>query len=124
MERGRPEIVVWGDGRRDAGVPLRRGRRRGDRAGARRRYDGREPVNLGAGCEITIRDLAELIAELTGFHGTDVWDAQQARRPAAADARTRTRAQRGVRLQGRDRLPGRAEEDHRLVTWSTASDER
>jgi GDP-L-fucose synthase len=38
------------------------------------RYDGAEPVNLGSGTEIAIRDLAELIAELTGFTGEIVWD--------------------------------------------------
>ena len=38
------------------------------------RYDGAEPVNLGAGHEISIRDLAELIAELTRFDGEIEWD--------------------------------------------------
>jgi GDP-L-fucose synthase len=38
------------------------------------KYDQREPVNLGAGFEISIRDLAELIAELTGFRGRLVFD--------------------------------------------------
>ena len=38
------------------------------------RYDGREPVNIGAGFEISIRELAELIAELTGFTGQLAWD--------------------------------------------------
>ena len=37
-------------------------------------YDKAEPVNLGAGFEISIRDLAELIAELTGFRGRLVFD--------------------------------------------------
>jgi GDP-L-fucose synthase len=37
-------------------------------------YNGEEPVNLGAGREITIRDLAGLIARLTGFKGDIVWD--------------------------------------------------
>lgn len=37
-------------------------------------YDGPEPVNLGAGFEISIRDLAELIARLTGFVGRLVWN--------------------------------------------------
>lgn len=41
---------------------------------ATERYDGAEPVNLGAGFEITIRDLAEKIAALTGFEGDVVWD--------------------------------------------------
>ncbi|MDQ3672492.1 MAG: GDP-L-fucose synthase [Actinomycetota bacterium] len=38
------------------------------------RYDRAEPVNLGSGDEISIRDLAELVAELTGFEGEIVWD--------------------------------------------------
>lgn len=37
-------------------------------------YDGDEPVNLGSGFEISIRDLSQLIAELTGFTGEIVWD--------------------------------------------------
>jgi GDP-L-fucose synthase len=41
---------------------------------AAQRYDGAEPVNLGTGAEISIRDLAELIAELTGFNGEIEWD--------------------------------------------------
>jgi GDP-L-fucose synthase len=41
---------------------------------AARHYNGEEPVNLGAGREITIRDLAGLIARLTGFKGRIVWD--------------------------------------------------
>jgi GDP-L-fucose synthase len=44
---------------------------------ATERYDGREPVNLGAGREITIRELAELIAHETGFRGRLVWDASK-----------------------------------------------
>jgi GDP-L-fucose synthase len=41
------------------------------------RYDGPEPVNVGAASEITIRELAELIAEVTGFHGRIAWDPSQ-----------------------------------------------
>ena len=37
-------------------------------------YDGPEPVNLGAGFEITIRDLADKIREMAGFEGDLVWD--------------------------------------------------
>lgn len=40
-------------------------------------YNGAEPVNLGTGKEITIRQLVELIAELTGFTGHIVWDKSQ-----------------------------------------------
>src|SRR5262245_51354049 len=41
---------------------------------ATQRYDGPEPVNLGTGQEITIRELVELIAGLTGFRGEIRWD--------------------------------------------------
>ena len=41
---------------------------------ATQRYDKPEPVNLGAGIEIRIRDLAAQIARLTGFKGEIVWD--------------------------------------------------
>jgi GDP-L-fucose synthase len=41
---------------------------------AAERYDGAEPVNLGVGREITIRELVELIARLTGFEGEIRWD--------------------------------------------------
>jgi GDP-L-fucose synthase len=44
---------------------------------AAEKYDKSEPVNLGAGFEISIKDLAEKIAELTGFKGRLVWDASQ-----------------------------------------------
>ncbi len=40
-------------------------------------YNGSEPVNIGAGLEISIRDLAEKIAALTGFTGEIRWDASQ-----------------------------------------------
>jgi GDP-L-fucose synthase len=41
---------------------------------AAERYDGREPVNLGVGSEITIRSLTELIVRLTAFQGEVRWD--------------------------------------------------
>ena len=73
VERGEPEIVCWGDG-----TPTREFLYVEDCAEAivlaAERYDGVEPVNIGAGFEISIKDLAELIAELTGFRGRIVWD--------------------------------------------------
>jgi GDP-L-fucose synthase len=73
QERGEREIVLWGDG-----SPTREFLYVEDCAEgivvAAQRYDGAEPVNLGTGNEITIRDLAELIAELTGFEGEVTWD--------------------------------------------------
>jgi GDP-L-fucose synthase len=41
---------------------------------AAERYDGPEPVNLGAGKEISIRELAELVADVVGFRGKITWD--------------------------------------------------
>ena len=41
---------------------------------ATERYNGSQPVNIGAGFEITIKDLARKIAELSGFTGTIRWD--------------------------------------------------
>ena len=51
---------------------------------AAEKYDGPEPINLGTGREITIRDLAELIRSETGFEGELTWDAASARRTTAA----------------------------------------
>ena len=44
---------------------------------ATERYNGAEPVNIGAGFEITIKELVEKIAELTGFTGEIRWDSSQ-----------------------------------------------
>jgi GDP-L-fucose synthase len=41
---------------------------------AAERYDSSEPVNIGSGEEISIRDLAEKVAVATGFRGRIVWD--------------------------------------------------
>jgi GDP-L-fucose synthase len=41
---------------------------------AAERYNKPDPVNLGAGFEISIKDLINLIAELTGFKGEIIWD--------------------------------------------------
>jgi GDP-L-fucose synthase len=73
QKRGEPEIVLWGDG-----SPTREFLYVDDAVEgiwlATRRYDDPEPVNLGTGDEISIRELAELVAELTGFEGAIVWD--------------------------------------------------
>ena len=41
---------------------------------ATEKYDKPDPVNIGAGFEISIKDLIELIAEFTGFTGEFIWD--------------------------------------------------
>jgi len=75
-ERGEPSVVLWGDG-----SPTREFLHVEDAAEAialaSERYDGSEPVNLGSGEEISIRELAELIAAEVGFRGEIVWDTTQ-----------------------------------------------
>jgi nucleoside-diphosphate-sugar epimerase len=44
---------------------------------ATERYDSPEPVNIGVGREITIRDLVALIAQATGFEGEILWDSRK-----------------------------------------------
>ena len=67
------EVVLWGDG-----SPTREFLYVDDCVDglvlAAERYDGADPVNLGAAREISIRDLAELIADVTGFEGSIAWD--------------------------------------------------
>ncbi len=73
-DAGKDEIVVWGDG-----SPTREFLYVEDAAEgillAAERYNGDLPVNLGSGNEISIKNLVELIASLTGFKGKLVWDA-------------------------------------------------
>ena len=71
--RGDSQVVLWGDG-----SPTREFLYVEDAAQgillAAERYNSSEPVNLGSSMEISIRDLAELIARLTGYEGQFVWD--------------------------------------------------
>jgi GDP-L-fucose synthase len=73
QERGDKEIVVWG-----TGSATREFLYAGDAAEgiitAAEKYNGSEPVNLGSGMEISIKDLVNLIVKLTGFEGKIVWD--------------------------------------------------
>jgi GDP-L-fucose synthase len=73
MAAGTDEVVLWGDG-----SPTREFLYVDDCVEglllAAERYDDPEPVNLGTGVETSIRELAETIADLTGFEGEIVWD--------------------------------------------------
>ena len=73
---GAPELVVWGDGRATREFLYVDDAARGLLLAAER-YDGPAPVNLGTGVEISIRDLAVLLAELTGYRGRLVFDASR-----------------------------------------------
>ena len=72
-ENNDEQIVLWGDG-----SPTREFLYVEDAAEgivlAMERYNGSEPVNLGTGDEISIRDLAQMIAAEVGFSGSIVWD--------------------------------------------------
>jgi GDP-L-fucose synthase len=88
MVEAEDEVVLWGDG-----SPTREFLYVDDCVEgfvlAAERYDGPEPANLGAGKEISIRDLAELIADVAAYEGQIVWDTSkpggQPRRSVDAD---------------------------------------
>ncbi len=70
---GEPELIVWGTGKatreffyvEDAAEAI---------ILAMEKYNKSDPVNIGAGFEISILDLVDLITELTGFKGRIIWD--------------------------------------------------
>lgn len=76
VNTGAKEITVWGTGKatreflyvEDCAEAI---------VLATEKYNSPDPVNIGAGFEISIKDLAELIAKLTGFTGKLVWDASK-----------------------------------------------
>jgi len=76
VNKNSSEIVLWG-----TGTPSREFLYVDDAAQAivlaTERYNGADPVNIGSGMEITIKDLAQLIANLTNFKGRLVWDPAQ-----------------------------------------------
>ena len=69
------QVVLWGDG-----SPTREFLYVDDCVEglvlAAERYDAPQPVNLGTGAEISIRDLAETVADVVGFDGEIVWDTE------------------------------------------------
>jgi GDP-L-fucose synthase len=72
-ESGAPSVTLWGDG-----SPTREFLYVEDAARAFRlaleRYDGSEPINVGSGAEISIQELAALVAGTTGYQGETIWD--------------------------------------------------
>jgi GDP-L-fucose synthase len=115
QERGESDVVLWGDG-----SPTREFLYVEDCADgivlASQHYDGADPVNLGTGDEISIRGLAELVAELTGFEGEIVWDTSKPN----GQPRRRLDVSRAEQLFGfRARTPLR-EGIERTVAWYRA----
>jgi GDP-L-fucose synthase len=120
-ERGLAAVEAWGDG-----SPTREFLYVADAAegivAATERYDGEEPVNLGSGREVSIKDLTELVARETGFGGSITWDPSKpngqprrcldtSRAAAAFGWRARTPFEEGlretVRWYIRERAAGR-----------------
>ena len=112
---GEEEIVLWGDG-----SPTREFLYVDDCVEAlwlaAERYDGAEPVNVGTGEEITIRELAQVIAELTGFHGEIVWDASKPN----GQPRRRLDVSRSDELFGFTARTGLREGLERTIAWYRA----
>jgi len=114
-ERGEEAITLWGDGSPTreflyvddcvAGLML-----------AAERYDGAEPVNLGTGEEISIRDLAELVRSETGFGGSIAWDTSK----PGGQPRRRLDTSRAAALFGFEARVGLAEGIARTVAWYRA----
>ena len=119
IEAGDSSIVCWGTGKatreflyvEDAaeGIVL-----------AAEKYDDGEPVNLGAGFEISIFDLVHLVAKTTGFNGRIDWDATK---PDGQPRRSldTTRAERGFGFTART---GFEEGLRRTVDWYVADRKR
>jgi GDP-L-fucose synthase len=77
-DAGAPEVIVWGSGY-FKGTPVSREFLYVDDAAeaialAAERYDGSEPVNVGAGREVSINDLIAMVSEMTGYRGKVVRD--------------------------------------------------
>lgn len=115
-ERGDDTISVWGTGSATReflyvddcaeGIVL-----------ATERYDGPEPVNLGADHEVAIADLAEMIAKLTGFTGTLEWDASK----PDGQPRRRVDASRARELFGFEAQTPLEEGLRRTIEWYRAN---
>ena len=113
------EVVLWGDG-----SPTREFLYVDDCVEglilAADRYDGPEPVNLGAAREIAIRDLAELIADVTGYEGAIVWDDSKPN----GQPRRSVDATRARELFGFEAKTSLREGIERTVTWYRSAEVR
>jgi GDP-L-fucose synthase len=74
--RGERQVTLWGDGSPTREFLYVEDAARG-LVDAAERYDDPDPVNLGAGFEISMRDLAEKVRDATGYRGEIVWDASR-----------------------------------------------
>jgi GDP-L-fucose synthase len=112
LEEGAGHIEVWGTGAASREFLFVEDAARGI-ALAASRYDGLEPVNVGAGFEVTIRDLVLLLARLMGFTGTIRWDASK----PDGQPRRCLDVTRARRLFGFEATTGFEEGLRRTVEW-------
>ena len=112
LQKVRDEIIVWGTGQatreffyvEDAAEAI---------VLATETYNKSDPVNIGPGFEISIKDLTALIAELTDYRGNIIGTRPN---PTASQADAGHQPCRSrVRLPGQNGLPERPEGNHRLV---------
>ncbi|MCJ7511295.1 MAG: GDP-L-fucose synthase [Dehalococcoidia bacterium] len=116
VQAGEREIVVWGTGSasreflyvEDAAEAI---------VLATEKYDKPEPVNIGAGTEVTIRDLVTTIARLIGFGGKIIWDSTK---PDGQPRRCldTTRAEREFGFKARTSLPDGL---RKTIAWYVAN---
>lgn len=111
VEHGYPTVTLWG-----TGTPFREFLHSDDLADAAvflmRGYDSAEPVNVGTGEDLPIRQLAGLVAAAAGFHGSILWDLSKpdgtprkrldVSRMAAMGWRARVPLEQGIRRAYRD----------------------
>ncbi|HXU71362.1 MAG TPA: GDP-L-fucose synthase [Polyangia bacterium] len=106
------EVVLWGDG-----TPTREFLYVEDAAdgilAAAERYDGSEPINLGSGEEIAIRDLAQLIARIMDYRGRFVYDTSKPN----GQPRRQLSVERAERLLGWKARTSFEEGLQKTITW-------
>ncbi len=116
MVEAEDEVVLWGDG-----SPTREFLYVEDCVDglvlAAERYDGPDPVNLGAAREISIRDLASLIADVVGYEGRIVWDTEKPN----GQPRRSVDATRARELFGFEAATSLREGIERTVAWYRAA---
>lgn len=107
-----PEVVAWGTGSASREFLYVEDAARAIVA-ATERFNGGQPVNLGTSHEITIRELVDLIARLTGYEGKAVWD------PTKPDGQPRRKldTSRAAQLFGFEASTGLEEGLSKTIAW-------
>ncbi len=112
MVEAEEEVVLWGDG-----SPTREFLYVEDCVEgfvlAAEHYDGAEPANLGASREISIRELAEVVADVAGYEGEIVWDTSK----PGGQPRRSVDGSRAQELFGFDARTGLRDGIERTVSW-------